>query len=605
MHHSLKYLSAYTLGLMLLSSSFLTSNSFAQAGNGADPLAFGKKTLSEKTPTMPVVARNGMVVSASALASKVGADVLKSGGNAVDAAIAVAYAMAVTYPAAGNIGGGGFMTLRLPDGKAYFIDFREHAPKAAKADMYLDKDGKVIPNASVLGWKAVAVPGTVAGMETIREKWGTKSRQDLMAPAIKLAKEGYTLTKDDVELMATATADMARDKDAAKIFLRPDGSPLQVGDVFRQKNLADSLKLISKQGADAFYKGKIAQQIVASSESHGGILTLADFEAYKPRVMKPLQCDYRGYHIDTAPPPSGGGVAVCEMLNILSGYDLNKLGLHSAASVERQTEAMRRAYSDRRNLGDPAFVQNDVDHFIDPNYAKAVQKHLKFKHAIASDALIPGQVALQPVSKSHAETTHEKNETTHFSVIDKNGMAVSVTYTLNGWYGARVVAGKTGIVMNDEMDDFSTAPGVPNMYGIIGSKANEIAPEKTPLSSMSPTIISYQNKPFMVIGTPGGSRIPTTILSVITGVIDYNLNIQQAINLPRFHQQWKPEPIQLETNALNEAVQGALKKKGYSFETYSTWGIAEGITVHYDPQGKQVFHGGVDYRHEDGAAIGY
>ncbi|MDI2089799.1 gamma-glutamyltransferase [Commensalibacter oyaizuii] len=592
-----------SFGFLLLASSCFSVSAYAQAGNGVDPLAFGGASV-DHIPTQPVAAYNGMVVSASDLAAKVGAQVLKDGGNAVDAAVAVAYAMAVTYPAAGNIGGGGFLTLRLPNGEAYFVDFREKAPHMATANMFLDKQGKVIPNASILGWKSVGVPGTVAGMELIRERWGTKSRVDLMNPAIKLAKDGYVLTKEDIALLSTSTSDFAKDPDAAQIFLKPDGTPWQVGDVFRQTDLAKTLALIAKKGNSAFYKGKIAKQIVAASVKNGGILTMQDFAAYQPRVMKPLTCSYRGYKIDTAPPPSGGGVALCEILNITSGYDMHKLGLHSLPSVQRQVEAMRRAYSDRRDLGDPAFVKNDIERFLSAQYAADIRKNLNFKHAVNSAQLVPGQVALAPTPKMGVQASHEKNETTHFSIIDKNGMAISMTYTLNGWFGARVVAGQTGIVMNDEMDDFSTAPGQPNMYGIVGSKANAIAPGKTPLSSMTPTIISKDNQPFMVIGSPGGSRIPTIILSVVTGVIDYDLNIQQAINLPRFHQQWEPVPVQLESNALSPQVREGLKKKGYPLDMYSTWGIAEGIHVGKDKDGKRVYYGGVDYRHAGGAAVG-
>lgn len=592
-----------TFAVLLLSSSCFSVSAFAQAGNGVDPLAFGG-TPAADIPTQPVTGYNGMVVSASDLAAKVGAQVLKDGGNAVDAAVAVAYAMAVTYPAAGNIGGGGFLTLRLPDGQAYFIDFREKAPNAATETMFQDKDGKVIPNLSVLGWKAIGVPGTVAGMELIRQKWGSKSREDLIKPAIKLARDGYVLTKEDVALLSTSTSDFAKDPKAAKIFLKPDGSAWQVGDILRQEDLAKTLTLIAKKGNDVFYKGQIAKDIVAASKQHGGILQMKDFETYKPRIMRPLTCSYRGYIIDTAPPPSGGGVALCEMLNIISGYDMKKLGLQTLPSTQRQIEAMRRAYSDRRDLGDPAFVNNDIERFLNLQYAADIRKSLNFKQAVNSAALVPGQVALAKNVKPSIKQTHEKNETTHFSIIDKNGMAVSMTYTLNGWFGARVVAGNTGIVMNDEMDDFSTAAGQANMYGIVGSKANAVAPGKTPLSSMTPTIVSKDNQPFMVIGSPGGSRIPTIVLSVLTGVIDYDLNIQQAINLPRVHQQWEPVPVQLEFNALSPNVRNALKKKGYPLDLYSTWGIAEGIVVGHDQSGKRIYYGGSDYRHAGGAAVG-
>ncbi len=601
-----KKISKYSLGVLLLLSSCFSVSALAQAGNGVDPLAFGGNIKGLLTSD-PVIAYNGMVVSASSLAARVGADILKSGGNAADAAVAVAYAMAVTYPAAGNLGGGGFLILRLPNGQAYFIDFREKAPQAASSTMYLDEKGHVIPNASVIGWKAVAIPGTVAGMEMLRKRWGTKSRAELMAPAIKLAQDGYILTQEDVDLMATSLSDLAKDQYATQIFFKSDGSPWKEGDIFRQGDLAETLQSISKHGEDVFYKGSIAKKIVDASKRHGGILTVKDFENYRPRMLQPLTCTYRGYHVDTAPPPSGGGIALCEMLNILSGYDLHKLGLQTLPSVERKIEAMRRAYADRQDLGDPKFVDNPIKHLNDPDYASQIRKSLTYRKAVSSSDLIPGKINETPTihKKIFKLPSHEKRETTHYSVIDKDGMAVSVTYTLNGWYGARVVADNTGIVMNDEMDDFSTAPGFPNMYGIVGSKANKIAPGKTPLSSMSPTIISKNNKVFMVIGSPGGSRIPTIILSVMTGVIDYNMNIQQAINLPRIHEQWEPQSIQLEHNALSNEVRKALKKKNYPIDVYSTWGIAEGITVGQDKNGKTVYYGGVDYRHTGGGAIGY
>ncbi|CAK7192131.1 Glutathione hydrolase proenzyme [Commensalibacter sp. Nvir] len=585
---------------VLLLSTAVSYAAYAQAGNGVDPLALGgvKPT---HVPTQPVASSKGMVVSASKLAAEVGANILRQGGNAADAAVAVAYAMAVTYPAAGNIGGGGFLTIFLPGGKSYFVDFREKAPLAAKADMYLDAKGEVIPNASVFGWKAVGVPGTVAGMELVRERWGSKPRKELITPAIKLAQNGYKLTDEDIALFSTSLKELAKDTNAAEIFMKPHQVLWKEGDVFRQENLARTLSLIADEGADVFYKGPIAKEIVSASNKNGGILTLKDFELYKPRVLNPLTCTYRGYVIKTAPPPSGGGVAICEVLNILSGYDMSRLGINTLQSVQRQVEAMRRAYSDRRDLGDPAFVNNRIALFLDPHYAEEIRKNLNFDHAVDSNRLVPGQVQLAGVKQINSSDTHEKNETTHFSIIDQNGMAVSMTYTLNGWFGARLVAGNTGIVMNDEMDDFSTSPGKPNIYGIVGSQANEIEPGKTPLSSMSPTIISKNNKPYIVIGSPGGSRIPTIILNIVTNIIDYNLNIQQAINSPRFHEQWQPSPVQLEYNALSAAVRDGLKRKGYPLDIYTTWGIAEGIQVGSDPHGKKIYYGGRDYRHGGGA----
>ena len=536
-----------------------------------------------------------MAVSAQKLASEVGARILAKGGNAADAAVAMGYALAVVYPAAGNLGGGGFMMLRPPGEPAIFFDFREKAPLAATPDMYLDSQGNVIPDLSVLGWKAVAVPGTVAGLEAVHTQWGHLSRRVVMEPAITLARDGFVLGEGDVQLLNTSTAAFAKDPYASKIFLRPDGSPLQPGDRLVQKTLAQSLELIAQSGADAFYKGPIAATLLAQSKAHGGILQAEDFERYHPRTLAPITCSYRGLLVETAPPPSAGGIALCEMLEILAGYDMHALGLHSAPALQHEIEAMRHAYSDRRNLGDPAFVHNPVASLLDPAYIASVRAHMPTDRAIPSADLRAGVAS------------PEKPETTQFSVIDQDGFAISTTYTLNGWFGAKVMGGDTGIVMNDEMDDFSIKPGALNMFGIPGSTANAIAPGKTPLSSMAPTIVSRNNRPVMVIGSPGGSRIPTIVLSVILGVVDYGLNIQQAIDLPRLHEQWMPQSVEVEANALTPQVQQTLEHEGYSFVLHAPWGIPEGILVggpSLDSHGPARFYGGSDHRHPGGAAIG-
>ncbi|MBE7729708.1 gamma-glutamyltransferase [Komagataeibacter sp. FXV3] len=561
----------------------------------ADPLAFETTRTGQAVGLAPMPGRHAMVVSAQDLASHVGADILAHGGNAVDAAVAVGYAMAVVYPAAGNIGGGGFMTLRTPDGHVTFVDFREHAPGAATPTMYQDASGHVIAGASTAGWRAVAVPGTVAGMEDVHERWGRLSRADVMAPAIALARDGFILKQSDVDLLHTMTAAFAKDPYARAIFLHPDGTPLAAGERLVQADLARTLERIARDGTRAFYDGPIAKEIVRSSQKGGGILSRKDFTSYHTRMMAPLSCDYRGYHIDTAPPPSGGGVALCEMLNILSGYDMHALGLHTAASVQREVEAMRHAYADRQNLGDPAFVTNPVAHLTDPAYARQVRQYLPLNHAVSSASLHPG------------EAEGEKEETTHYSIADQDGTAVAVTYTLNGWFGAGVVAGRTGIVMNDEMDDFSSRPGEPNMFGIVGSAANAIAPGKTPLSSMAPTIVSRDGQPVMVLGSPGGSRIPTIILSVLTGMVDYGLDVQQAVDLPRIHEQWQPDVVQVEHGALSPAVTHTLTREGYHIEEHAPWGLAESI-LSGGPRigrvGQARYYGGADMRHQSGAAVG-
>ena len=564
-----------------------------------DPLAFGPANRSARTAT-PVLGRHGMVVTAHALASEIGARILAQGGNAVDAAVAVAYALAVVYPAAGNIGGGGFLTLQQPDGKALFLDFREHAPLAATETMFQDAHGNVVPGLSETGWKAAAVPGTVAGMDEALARWGHLSRRTVMAPAIALARDGYVLGPGDVMLLHTATEGFAKDPDARRIFLHPDGSPYQVGERLVQADLARSLSLIAEQGKDAFYKGPIAAGIVAASAKGGGLFAAGDFTGYHTRTLPPVRCHYHGFTVETAPPPSGGGVALCEILDILDGDDLKTLGLRSAAGVQRQVEAMRRAYADRQDLGDPAFVRNPVATLVSPSYAAIARAHTPTDHAVPSADLAP----LDPVP--HDPIPHEKTETTHFSIVDKDGRAVSMTYTLNGWFGAKVVAGDTGIVMNDEMDDFATKPGAPNMYGIVGSKANAVAPGKTPLSSMSPTILSKNGKVVMAIGSPGGSRIPTITLEAILAVVDGGMDIAQAVNMPRIHEQWMPAGIQAEAGALSPEVVAKLTTMGYAIEPHENWGAAEGVLVGGPSLARRSpgDWGGLDLRHPGGAAVG-
>ncbi|AQS86406.1 gamma-glutamyltranspeptidase [Acetobacter aceti] len=572
-----------------------------------DPLAYAA-SIQPEASDKPIVARHGMVVSAQHLASEIGAKILAQSGNAADAAVAVGYALAVVYPAAGNIGGGGFMVLKPRQGPAVFIDFREKAPLASTPGMFQDAAGQVIPALSTAGWKAVAVPGTVAGLEYVREHWGHLSRARLMEPAIRLARDGFVLEEGDVALLRPFEKEFGADPVVSKIFLRPDGQSFRPGDRLVQTDLANSLAEISRHGEDVFYKGNIARRVVDASKRNGGILQMADFSRYRPRIMPPLTCSYRGYHIDTAPPPSGGGIALCEMLTILSGYDLGAEGLHSATALRQQIEAMRHAYSDRRDLGDPAFVTNPVDHLLDPAYAVQVRGALPNAGAVKSETLTAGSpVPARSDAGSSRAVDREKHETTQFSVMDSSGLAVSTTYTLNGWFGARVIAPGTGFFLNDEMDDFSAKPGEPNMFGIIGSQANAIQPGKTPLSSMAPTIVSRDGRTVMVIGSPGGSRIPTIVLSVITGVIDYHLNIQQAIDLPRFHEQWEPSVIEIEKGAIDATVAKTLSEQGYVFHDHAAWGIPEGIVTGVlapNRNEQTLLFGGADHRHPGGAAIG-
>jgi gamma-glutamyltranspeptidase/glutathione hydrolase len=513
----------------------------------------------------PVAATHGMVVTAEHLASDVGADILRHGGNAVDAAVAVGYALAVVYPAAGNIGGGGFMTLRLADGRVTFLDFREKAPLAATANMFQDANGHVVPGLSTDSWLAVGVPGSPAGLETARIKYGTLPRAVLMAPAIRLATDGFVLNQGDEQIFAIMGRALQRDPATAAIFV-PGGAPLKPGDRLRQPDLAASLTRLSEDGPAAMYHGPIGQAIVAASRAGGGILTDADFDHYKVRELKPVECDYRGYHIISAPPPSSGGVVLCEMLGILQGYDLEHMGFHSAAEVHVLVEAMRHAYLDRNNrLGDPDWVKNPVAQLIDPAYAASVRKTIEPERATPSASL-------------HAPAPeYEGANTTQYSIVDKAGNAVSVTYTLNEWFGCGHVAGNTGIVMNDEMDDFTSKPGVPNMFGLVQGAANAIAPGKTPLSSMTPTIVTKDGHLVMVVGSPGGARIITITLEAIVNVIDHGMTVQEAVDAPRIHEQFEPDAVFLERMALSPDTRHILEGWGYRFVQGQHWGIVEAI----------------------------
>ncbi|WP_426220209.1 gamma-glutamyltransferase [Pseudomonas sp. DWRC2-2] len=546
----------------------------------------------------PVAGENGMVVTAQHLATHVGVDVLKAGGNAVDAAVAVGYALAVVYPAAGNLGGGGFMTVQLADGRKTFLDFREKAPLAATANMYLDKDGNVIEGLSAKGHLAVGVPGTVSGMELALSKYGTLKRAQVIAPAIKLAENGFELEQGDIDLLHTATGEFEKDKDMRGIFLH-NGQPMQVGQKLVQKDLAKTLKEISAKGSDGFYKGWVAKALVDSSQAGKGIITQADLDKYKTRELAPIECDYRGYHVVSAPPPSSGGVVICQIMNILEGYPMADLGYHSAQGLHYQIEAMRHAYVDRNSyLGDPDFVKNPIEHLLDKNYATKLRDAIEPQKAGDSQAIKPGV------------SPHEGNNTTHYSIVDKWGNAVSVTYTLNDWFGAGVMASKTGVILNDEMDDFTVKVGVPNMYGLVQGEANAIAPGKAPLSSMSPTIVTKEGKAVMVVGTPGGSRIITATLLTILNVIDYKMNIQEAVDAPRFHQQWMPETTNLETFAVSPDTQKILESWGHKFAGPQDANHLAAILVGAPsldgkPVGKNRFYGANDPRRNTGLSLGY
>jgi gamma-glutamyltranspeptidase / glutathione hydrolase len=520
----------------------------------------GLASLARAAAPMELESSNGMVVTAQHEASEVGAAILRQGGNAVDAAVAVGYALAVTHPCCGNLGGGGFMTIHLADGRNAFINFREKAPMAARADMYLDAQGKVVKDRSVNGYLAVGVPGTVMGLETARQKFGTKSREVLIAPSIRLAEEGFVLTRGDVDVLADGTKEFAEQPNVASIFLN-HGIAYEPGDRLIQKDLAATLRAISSGGTDAFYQGAIPAAVATASQAHGGLLTREDFAAYTVTEPAPITCAYRGYTVISAPPPSSGGVTLCEMLRILQGYPLHTLGFHSSAAVHLLAESMRFAYRDRNTyLGDPAFIDNPVERLLSDAHADEIRAQIQPHRATPSSSL-----------KGEA-TAAERATTTHYSIVDRLGNAVAVTYTINNSFGAAVIAGNTGFFLNDEMDDFTAKPGVPNMFGLIQGKANAIAPGKRPLSSMTPTIVLRDGKPVLVVGTPGGSRIITTVLEIIVNVIDNDMTLQEAVDAPRIHQQWLPDTISGEPFALSADTVKALTAMGYKVVGLEPWG---------------------------------
>lgn len=546
----------------------------------------------------PAGAENGMVVSAHRLASDIGVAELKAGGNAVDAAIAVAYALAVTFPEAGNLGGGGFMTIRLADGREAFVDFRETAPAAATATMFQDKAGNVIPGLSTRSFKAVGVPGTVAGLELARARYGSRPRAALIEPAVRLARDGFILDHADAEFLAQGAEDFARDPGARAIFLN-DGRPWRTGERLVQADLARMLAAIARDGADAFYRGEAARRIVAASSAQGGILSLADFAAYRAKERPPLTCSYRGYRIISAPPPSSGGTVICQTLGILEAYDLGKMGFHSADSIHLTVEALRRAYRDRNlELGDPDFIKVDTARLLAPDYIAKLRAGIDPARATPS------------MSLGSPTTLQEGKSTTHLSVVDGAGNAVSLTYTLNDWFGARIVAPGTGILLNNEMDDFSAKPGSPNLYKLVEGPNNAVAPGKRPLSSMAPTIVTRDGKLDLVLGTPGGSRIPTGVLQVMMNVIDHDMTLTEAIDAPRIHAQWLPDVIFAERFALSRETAAVLEARGHVLEPMSFWNQIAAIKVGtpgggLPARGGQRYYGGIDPRLPTGTVAGY
>jgi gamma-glutamyltranspeptidase/glutathione hydrolase len=541
-------------------------------------------------PSSTAEGERGMVVSAQHEASEAGRRILEAGGNAIDAAVAVGYALAVVDPCCGNIGGGGFMLVHRADGRDSVINFRETAPHAAAADMFLDTGGNPVRERSLYGYLAAGVPGTVMGLDRALSEYGRLGRAAVMAPAIALARDGFVLGESDAAIIAARADRLAKDPEAARLFLHPGGRPYQAGDRLVQPDLAATLGLIAERGTDAFYRGPIAAAVSAASAAQGGILTTEDFAAYTVTEAPPVGCSYRRYTILSAPPPSAGGTILCEMLNVLSGWDLAASGFGSAATVHLMAETMRHAYVDRNSvLGDPIFVTNPLEWLLSPEHAAAIRAVIDPDKATPSASLGPGT------------PPHERPETTHYSVADGEGNAVAVTYTLNGNFGAAVVAPGTGFLLNNEMDDFAAKPGTPNLFGLVQGSANSILPGKRPLSSMTPTIVEQDGRPVLVLGSPGGPRITTAVLETLTGMIDFGLAPQQAVAAPRFHHQWLPDTLYYERGGLPAAVLAALAERGHRLVEQAPWGAVELIAI---GPGHRLF-GVNDPRRPAGSAAGY
>ena len=509
-------------------------------------LAIGA-TPSAQASAHPVHAQHAIVVSVHELASQVGVDIMKAGGNAIDAAVATGFALAVVHPPAGNIGGGGFMLIRMADGITHFLDYREKAPAAATRDMYLDPQGNVIKDASEIGYKSIGVPGSVAGLVYAEQKYGKLTLKQVMAPSIRLAREGYALTWGESHDFQT-DKHLAEFSESRRVFQR-NGDYYKPGEIFRQPDLARTLQRIAEK-PDDFYHGSLARELAAAMQKGGGLITADDLAHYEVKERTPVRGTYRGYEVISAPPPSSGGTVLIESLNILEGYDLAKMGDRSAQSIHYTTEAFRRAFFDRAEfLGDPDFAKIPVAQLIDKRYAAAWEDTIDPAHATSSKDLKRPAVfnELEQYAAAHPPMTpHESNHTTHYSVMDADGNAVAVTTTINDWFGSRVTADGLGFLMNDEMDDFSAKPGVPNSDGLLQGEVNAIGPGKRPLSSMTPTIVVHDGKTVMVLGSPGSSKIITTVANVLMGVVDYGMNIQEAVNAPRFHNQWMPDVLSVE-----------------------------------------------------------
>ncbi|HEX8175121.1 MAG TPA: gamma-glutamyltransferase [Pyrinomonadaceae bacterium] len=565
--------------LLLVLALFVLSQPVAPLLNTA-PAAFAASR-------EPVRARNGMVASTSGIASRIGADVLKRGGNAVDAAIAVAFALAVVYPAAGNLGGGGFMMIRLKDGRATAIDYREMAPKRATRNVYLDERGELIKGegSSTLGYRAAGVPGTVRGMELALKKYGSgrMSWAELLAPARRLAATGFPVSFNLARSLRDTSETLGKYEDSRRIFLN-QGRLYKEGDTIRQPELAATLARVALRGPNEFYEGETARLIVEDMKRHNGLMTMEDLRGYVAKEREPVRGSYRGFEIISMPPPSSGGVILLEMLNILEGFDLKNTGWGSGQHTHLLAETMRRAFADRAEyMGDPDFVRVPVQGLLDKEYAARLRSTIDLKRASASSEVRAGR-----------PTGYESSETTHFTVVDREGNAVSNTYTLNDSFGAKVTARGTGVILNNEMDDFAAKPGSPNLYGLIQGERNAVAPGKRPLSAMTPTfVIRRDGTLWFAVGSPGGPRIINAVFQVIVNVIDYRMNIQQAIDAPRIHQQWLPDEVVYEPFGLSDDTRRVLEAMGHKFKLTTEKETKVGSQLRFmgDAQGVMIEEG--------------
>jgi gamma-glutamyltranspeptidase / glutathione hydrolase len=551
----------------------------------------------------PEISEHGMVASVHELASRAGVEMMQAGGNAIDAAVATGFALAVVHPSAGNLGGGGFMLVRMKDGATHFLDFREKAPGKATANMYQDAQGNVIPKLSIIGYKAVGVPGSVKGLVYAEQHFGKLGLKRVMEPAIRLARDGFALSWSEARAMSQ-DPELARFADSKRIF-QNGGRGWRQNDIFKQPELARTLERIAA-APDDFYTGTMAHQLADFIQQGGGLITAEDLAHYDVKDRTPVRGTYRGLEIISAPPPSSGGIALLETLNVLEGYDLAKAGLDSAQSIHLVVEAYRRAFYDRAQfLGDPEFSDVPVIQLTDKSYAAAWRASIHPLLATSSATLTrpPTSPALARYAAAHpvAAPVKEGTQTTHYSVVDADGNAVAVTTTLNGNFGSKVTAGSLGFLLNDEMDDFSSKPGAPNMFGLIQGDANAVGPNKRPLSAMTPTIVLKDGKLWLVLGTPGGPTIITTVANILIGVEDYGLDIQQAVNAPRFHEQWLPDRIFMERNRFSPDTIALLKEHGNNI---AFGGVGDGECIEID-LGNGLRLGASDPRNDTGKAVGY